>query len=317
MAYVSVQSGLSKSIPPKRALPDALSAYQSKIKKGFERPEVANVLMSFFTGNKSGISPYTKKSFKRVNLSFLLSPSGIHLSGLFVFLTFFIKKIKFKWIKHLTKTTMLSTLFFLPGFESIKRLALLRILFQFKFFSKIKISTPHIFILMFLISFLMGHYKTSPLGFIFSFAFLGTFFSLQNHSKLQLILGLFSTQLILALFLGDKVSLASIPIGLFGSFIFSFIFPLCIAFVGTYWIIDYNWIEPILRIFIISIQWCSKNLNGTFTSSSLFLILAIWIIMMMNFSLLRKILLLICIFLHTNTAMTPVIYPLNLPTNFR
>lgn len=317
MAYATVQSGLSQVIPPKMLLPAALGAYQHKIKKSFKRPEVANVLISFFTGNKNGISPYTKKSFKRVNLSFLLSPSGIHLSSLLIFIFYFIKKIKNKWLRHLTKASSLLTILFLPGFESIKRLSFLRLLFQFKFLAKIKLSIIHVFILMFSISFFMGHYKTSPLGYIFSFAFLGTFFSLQHFSKIQLVFGLFSTQLILALFLGDKVSLLSIPIGLFGSFVFSFLFPLCIVFVATYWIIDINWIEPLLRFYIVAIQWSSKNLNGTFTSSSLFLIMAVWIIMMMNLSHLRRIALVMCIFLHTNTAMTPAIFATNLPTNSR
>ena len=317
MLGITVQSGRSKLIPPPKTVPAFMKRYHQMVKADFKKPETANILFSFFTGNKNGISPYTKKAFKKVNLTFLLSPSGIHLSACLLIIMFFVKKIKFKWVRNLAKAGVLSSLLFLPGLESIKRLSILRLLFQVKFHLKMKLSTETVFLLTFIISFIFGQYASSPVGFIFSFAFLGTFFSLQNQSKLLLILGLFSTQLILALFLGNKVSLLSIPLGLFGAFLFTFLFPLCLLFLMTYWFIGINWIEPVLRIYIVAIQWSSKAINGTFTSSSLFLIIAVWILMYHRDSLRKLLLLATLIFLHTNTAMTPLIFHQNLPTSLR
>jgi hypothetical protein len=295
-----------KSLPSRRT-PGFLQNYQERVKDAFKRPENANMLFAFITGNKEGISAYTKKAFKRVNLSFLLSPSGIHLAGLLFFINLFLKKIKKKWLRHGARASALSALFCFSGFDSISRLIIIRLLFQFKFLTKLKITSEQIFIITFCLSFLLGQYQNSPLGFIFSFAFLGTFFSLRHFSKVTLILGLFSTQLILGLFLGEKVSLLSIPCGLMGSFIFTFLFPVFLIFLMSFWLIPINWVEPLIRIFILAVQWTSKCLSGSFTSSSLFLIFAMWVLMFQKTSKWKYGALFMLIFLHTNTAMTPII----------
>jgi hypothetical protein len=121
--------------------------------------------------------------------------------------------------------SILSSGLFLTSMESLKRLLLLRILLQVKFLSKIKITIEHVFLITFAASFLIGDFKNSPLSFVYSFIFLGTFFSLRDYSKLTLIMGLFSTQLIIGLFMGEKVSLLAIPAGLLGGFLFTMIFP--------------------------------------------------------------------------------------------
>lgn len=304
----TVQSGLIKNVPPPKNTPEFLKDYKQEIKDSFKRPENANILFSFLTGDKTGISPHTRKSLKKTNLSYLLSPSGIHLSGLLLLITYLLKKVKIKWIRKSIHLTVLSTFFLFPQFDSIRRLSLLRLLFQLKFISKIKVSTELIFILTFSIAFALGHYEKSPVGFIYSFIFLGTFFSLKNYSKFTIILGVFSTQLILGLFLGEKVSLISIPVGMLGSFLFTLIFPFLILFLATFWLIPINWGEPIIRTFIIFVRHFATLLNGSFTSSSLFLIAAVWLLMMGKKSSGKCVALLFLVFFHTNTAMTPVIF---------
>lgn len=311
MLGTTVQLGLHTTPVATRPIPLFLARYKNQVKEHFKKPENANILFSFITGNKTGISPHTKKAFKKVNLSYLLTPSGIHFSALFVFLTFFIKKFKNKWLRFSLKLMAISSVFFLPNFESLKRLGFLRIIFQLKFLTKMKLSLEIIFFLTFFISFIFGQYKSSPIGFIFSFSFLGTFFSLRNHSKLMLICGLFSTQLILALFLGDKVSLLSIPFGLLGSFIFTLLFPFLVLFLLTFWMIPINWAEPLLKLYVNAIKLTSKSLNGSFTSSSVFLILAIWVLMFHKNSTQKYIVFSLLLFLHSNTAMNPVIYSPN------
>lgn len=305
---VTVELGLHQQTPPPKVVPAFLKNYHQKVKDQFKRPENANVLFSFITGNRNGISPYTKKAFKKTNLSFLLSPSGIHFGSVLLFFTFFLKKIKNKWLKRGGKCLAYLSAFMAPGLLSIHRLSILRLLLQFNFISRMKLSLEWIFIITFIVAFLMGHYQKSPLGFLMSFAFLGTFFSLRDHSKFILILGLFSTQLIIALFLGDKVSLFSIPVGLFGSFIFAGLFPLLLIFLATFWFIPFNWAEPLIRAFIVCVQFAAKALQGSFTSSSIFLILGIWVLLLMTSSKRKCLLLLILFFLHSNSAMSPSIF---------
>lgn len=289
----------SVSLPNKK-IPTFLKDYKEKIKNSFKKPENANVLFSFITGDKSGISPHTKKAFKKVNLSYLLSPSGIHLSGFFFFFAFIIKKSKIKKLKRILTLFFFLTHLFFPLSDSIKRLSLFKIFKQSK-----RLNCSYLFFLIFIVSFLIGDFSKSPLGFIYSFIFLGTFLSLREHPKGILILGIFSTQLILGIFLGEKVSLLAIPIGLFFSFLFTFIFPILILFLMSFWIVPINWGEGIIQSFIFIIKVFSKLLNGSFTSSSIFLIAAIWILLSVNFSYKKIFCFSILLFLHTNTAMTP------------
>lgn len=308
MLSICVQLGMQKTTTTSGTYPVYLQHYFAHIKETFKSPENANVLFGLITGVKKGISPFTFNAFKLINLSFLFSLSGIHIASLLIILNFLIKKIRLSWLRHLSKLLVFSAVLFIPGHEAIKRLMILRIIFQLKFITKLKISYELIFILTFLCSFIAGHFNSSPLSFIFSFAFLGTFFSLRNYSILKLILGLFSTQLILGLFMGSKVSLLSIPCGLIFSLIFSVLFPILLIFIASFWIFHFNWIEPIIKIYLISIKFVAKGLMGSFTSSSIFLILGIWVLMSSNDFKKKYILLALFLFLHTNTAMTPAIF---------
>ena len=303
----TIQSGRHKQRPEAARTPSFLQDYKREIRSKFSRPENSNILFSFITGDKSGISPYTKKAFKKVNLSFLLSPSGIHFSCVLFFIFWVIKKIKHPRLKIIAKSSVLFLFLFFPS-DSIKRLSVLRLLFQLKFLSKIKITPEQIFIITFILAFLKGDYNNSPIGFIYSFIFLGTFFSMKNFSRMTLIAGLFSTQLILGLFLGEKVSLLSIPFGMVGAFLFTMLFPILLIFLSTFWLFPINWVEPLIRSYVILIQQSAKILNGTFTSSSIFLIAAVWILFMKDKTAGKCAAFAALLLLHTNSAMTPVIF---------
>lgn len=304
----SASLGAFRTTPPPKKTPEFLKEYQRFVKNHFERPETANVLFSMITGNKNGISPYTKKAFQKTNLSHLLSPSGIHY-GSFLFLLFYwLKKIKNKKATRFLKLLIYGGTLFVPGLYSIWRLALLRLLLQLKFIFKKNIPLEVIFYLTFFISWIFGHYEISPLGYVMSYAFLGTFFSWRDYSKGVLVLALFSTQLMIALFLGNHVSLFSIAAGLLGSALFAFIFPLLLLFLATFWIVPLNWGEPLLRAFILSIQSTAKILQGSFTSSSVFLVLALWVLLFLPSSRIKFILFIIFFFLHSNTAFSPSIF---------
>jgi hypothetical protein len=304
----TIQMGLHETRLPDLRVPDFLSKYQQEIKNSFKGPENANVLFSFITGYKNGISPYTRKAFKKTNLSFLLSPSGIHLSAVLLIVGFFLKKIKKKWIRHVSQSLFLVSFLFLPHFFSLKRLVILRLILKVNFFAKLKFPFEKVYLLTFAISFLIGHFHASPLSFIYSFMFLGTFFSLRDYPKMILILGLFSSQLIIALFMGEHVSLIAIAVGLIGSALFGLLFPFVLLFFVSFWIFKINWIEPLISLFLGFVKSSSVLLQGSFTSSSLFLILAVGILLHVSYSRKKMAAFGLLLILHTNTAMTPSIF---------
>ncbi len=304
----TIQMGLHEIRLPDLRVPGFLSNYQLKIKNSFKGPENANVLFSFLTGNKNGISPYTRKAFKKTNLSFLLSPSGIHLSAVLLLLGFFLKKIKQKWIRHISQSLFLISFLFLPQFFSLKRLVILRLVLKVNFFAKLKFPFEKVYLLTFIISFIIGHFHASPLSFIYSFMFLGTFFSLRDYPKMILILGLFSSQLIIALFMGEHVSLIAIAVGLIGSALFGLLFPFVLLFFASFWIFQINWIEPLISFFLSFVKTSSVLLQGSFTSSSIFLILATGTLLHASYSRKKMVTFALFVFLHTNTAMTPSIF---------
>jgi len=305
---LTVELKLNKKTVAEQRVPFVLHRYQENIKASFKRPENANLLMSFLFGAKQGISPHTKKAFEKNNLSFLLAPTGIHLASFFLLVGFFLKRFlsrkKRKWITM----TLLSAMFLLPTPENIKRLSLMRLGFHGKAFFKRRISSTHLLAIAFGFSFLLGHYSNNPLSFLISLLFIGTFFTLGEQSRATLVLALFSNQILLAIFLGNKISLFSVFTSMAGVFLFGFLQPAFIIYFCTFWIYPTNWVEPIIQVFVRTLKTSATLINGTFTSSSIFLLLAIWMLLFLKkkrgFYLLFSLLLL----LHTNTSMTPCFF---------
>jgi hypothetical protein len=123
-----------------------------------------------------------------------------------------------------------------------------------------------------------------------------------------LILGLFSSQLIIALFMGEHVSLMAIAVGLIGSALFGLLFPFVLLFFVSFWIFKINWIEPLIGLFLSFVKSSSVLLQGSFTSSSIFLILAVGTLLHVSYSRKKMAAFCLLLILHTNTAMTPSIF---------
>lgn len=298
---------------PAPSLPHVLREHKSKIKNHFEKRESANIFFSFITGDKSGITPNTKKKFKAINLSFILTPSGIHLGLVMGIFSYLLSFIPYKNIRRISKITILIATFFIPQFYALKRLAVMRLLFIINFKFKWKIPLEYIFYITFLIALFLGHFNASPIGFIYSFLYIGTFFSLGDRSRIFLIAGIFSTQIILGLFLGEKVSFLSIPFGMFGAFLFTLIYPICLIAFVFFFFSACNWIEPVINLYLLYIKTSAQMLNGSFTSASIFLLIFIWCFFLVKNIKLRNILLLITLLCHTDTAMAPSIFNHGLP----
>lgn len=289
--------------PVKRDLPSFIRSQQRSFKESFHSPQNANVLWAFLTGQKSGISPMAQKSFNDLELNFLFSPSGLHLASLMALFIFFVKKFKHKKLTKIFQLVFLLAALFLP-YLAIKRIVCFRILLIAQSYLKKRIPVEVLFLLTFFISFLLGHYQESPLGFILSFLYMGTFIALSEKSKFILVLGLFSSHLLLNFFSGSEISFLALIFNIPLIALFTFLLPFFYLYLFTFKLIHFNWIELIVRFFIVTTNMMAKLLLGSFMSSTLFLMLAIWVILLKK----KKRYLVVLFFLHANLANSPALF---------
>lgn len=290
----------TKSPIPKQPLPKILLNQKSSFKDSFKKPQNANMAWALTTGERSGISPKVLLAMKELEIGFLMSPSGIHLSAISLLLLFIFKRFLPKKAFKITRAIFLSFAFFLP-FLAIKRLVIMRLIYILPFK---KLSIISIFISTFFISFVLGHYTQSPMSFTLSFLFIGTFISLRDHSKIVNLLGLSSSHLLIAFFNGNDFS----PIALLICLpLISISIPLITSiylYLLTYKFITLNWIELPTRWFILIIKYLSTWAHCSSLSPSIFLIIAIWLLLLRK----NKFLILLMLLLHGNAANSPSVF---------
>ncbi len=286
------------SAPIKR-YPSWLLNYQEDIKDTFKKREMANILFGTLTGKKEGITAYTKNALVRLNLIFLLNPGSYHLAAILLILGKFLR-IK-RWGR--------SGIYFLLSFFNYKFqfLLLRRILDFIKEKFKLQISREMLFSLVFLFFYFKQNFYSNPIGLIYTFGIAGTFLTLRHQSKKELIIGFFTIQLIINLFLKQKLSLLSVPLGMMLGFSYIGIFLLTVIFYLSFWIISINWMEPIIYHFIQGCKFLSKSINGSFTCSSIFLIFAMLILLSQQKSKKHYFLFTLFLYLHTDIAAAPAI----------
>lgn len=286
------------SAPIKR-YPSWLLNYQEDIKDSFKRRELSNLLFATLTGKKEGITSYTKNSLLRVNLIFLLNPGSYHLAAIFLLLRPFFK-MRANWR---------SGLYFLLSFFNSKFqfLFLRRALYFIKSKFKIHISVEILFYVAFLFVYFNQNFYSNPIGFIYTFAIAGTFLTLRHQSKKELIIGIFTIQLIINLFLKQKLSFLSVPLGMLLGFSYIGIFILTVIFYLFFWAFSLNWIEPIIFNFVQGCKFLSKAINGSFTCSSIFLIFAMLFVLSQQKSKKDYFFFTFFLFLHTDIAAAPAI----------
>jgi len=287
---------------PTKVLPRTLEDQKFAFKSTFDHPLNANIAWSMISGEKVGIYPKTMRDFKDLEVGFLLSPTGFHLSALIALIIFVFKKFKNKKIFKFIKYGLLIGAFWLP-YLAIKRIIIFRLLIFFRFYIKWKIPIEIMFFITFIISYVLGHFTDAPLGYILSFLYLGTFISLSDKPKIILLLGLFSSHLLVAFFSGNEVSFLSLIINLPILFLFSCFMPFLFLYFFTFKIIHFNWIEPMIQLFIQLIHFGAKMTHGSFLSSTFFLLAAVWILLLRK----KNCYLLIALYLHGNVANTPTI----------
>lgn len=269
-------------------LPHWIQKLHHQLSEHFTHPQNAHFIFSVLTGEKKGLSPTLLKDLELLHLRFLLSPTGLHLTGYL----FFLNRKK--------RLPLYLACFFLPAFYSLKRIALMRLLSVFNR----RIKQINIFYLTFIISFLFGHFTKSPLSFTYSFLLIGTFFSLKYMSLLKMFLAISASHLLLAFFQGDNFSFLAMILSILLVQIFVIFLPLIIIFITTFYIYPSHWIEPLTRFFILLIHFCAKLTIGSFLTSSFMLLCIVWILLLKK----RKRWLLVCLCLHAGLVHSPAIY---------
>lgn len=184
------------------------------------------LMAAFVVGDEKGLNKM-KKNYKTLGLLHLFTPSGFHLQALLIFLSF----IGFK--KYKKKFLFISlSLFFIPGFEALKRIIVLKILesYQDKFKNWIP-NNFYLFLIVFFVFFIFGDYFRNPLSFSLSFLFLGIIYAVNDNPKVGFVhyfFAFFSAQLLIQLFLPQEITMVHFLIGFFLGMLFNIFFPVMI-----------------------------------------------------------------------------------------
>jgi hypothetical protein len=147
---------------------------------------------SILTGRSAPVSKWIKSQYKSLGLNHLFTPSGFHLSAtLLPFMKICRTSTSQIWLLLITGIAI----FTLPGLGALKRMVLVKL--------GQKLSTQKIgFICALGLDVLFGSFMNSPLGFCYSFLFLGIIYSGRRY----LFVWFFFGQCLIAYFNGNEIS---------------------------------------------------------------------------------------------------------------
>lgn len=197
--------------------PQFLNDRALKSKPYFKNQAIWALADALITGNQKNMDKGEKKKFKELNLNHLFSPSGLHFSSILFPLNPIIKSFP---VLNIILLLGFIPLFFTQGLFSLKR-SLLFLNISFFNRSFLKFSTTTIFVLVFVISFLVGD---SFQSFIFSLLFWGIF--ILEKKLIRRLIYLFLAQYLCCCFFPSNFYPLSIPCNLFISLFFTLSFPI-------------------------------------------------------------------------------------------
>ena len=208
----------TKGSPKKIKLP-------SKISKSFQSKKYYKIYRSFITGEKRGIDKKIRRSFQSLQIMHLMTPSGLHFSTILFILVLLRKRLDSKVLLYGELVFCLSTYYFLPGYFSLRRVALLRALFIVNKES-IKYSNKTIFFIFLCLDIFWGTYNENPMSFFYSSLFLGVIF-LSNHKNIiQISLFFFIAQCFTAFAMEQHTNLMNLIFSPLMTYIFIGVYPL-------------------------------------------------------------------------------------------
>jgi competence protein ComEC len=218
-----------------------------KVKKSFQNKKNFYIYRSFITGRKRGVPKELKQAMTRLNLLHLLTPSGLHLSSLFIIFLILRRKITSKWITYSELIICVGIYIFLPGYFSLRRVALLRSLFLVnKSFNK-TFTNLQIFLIFLVLDISFGTFQFSKLSFAYSVLFLGLIFLGKELNFLKLSLLFFSGQVMMAYISNQEISAFSVVFSPILTWIFTLFYPL--TFINLIFIKLVNYSEWLVLAF--------------------------------------------------------------------
>ncbi|MBL6988487.1 MAG: hypothetical protein ISR65_01840 [Bacteriovoracaceae bacterium] len=244
----------------KRVTSPFIASKRIEIRNSLKSKEMAELLMSYVTGDKLRLTKKVKVAHRNLALYHLFTPSGIHLSSILIFIFPFLylikKKSKLAHAAVITAVCLLPFLLF-SKFYSIKRMSILRLLNFYG--SKVSDRIPifAIFILTFIIDFFFGTYDQSPLSFMYSFLFLGIILSTTHKPKSYLMFALLGGQVIIAYFQLRTLTTTGFIFGFFLTGLFGLIFPLIFMFFWSSPIFGTTFLEILITSYWKLISFCS------------------------------------------------------------
>ncbi|WP_233189730.1 ComEC/Rec2 family competence protein [Halobacteriovorax sp. DA5] len=219
--------------PPKIKLP-------IKTKAAFHKKSEFYFYRSVLTGQKWGLDKEFRRKLSHLNLLHLMTPSGLHLSSLF--LIFYLLRRKYPKVSNFIELVLcLGFYFFLPGYYSFRRVALIRSFFILNRMRETNYSKLQIFIFFLITDFFFGTYRYSPLSFYLSTLFLALIFSIKEFRLYKMYLLFFVAQLFIAHKFTGIIYPATIVLSPLLTSIFTLIYP--ILFLNLFFIDYFNYAQ--------------------------------------------------------------------------
>ncbi len=219
--------------PPKIKLP-------IKTKAAFHKKSEFYFYRSVLTGQKWGLDKEFRRKLSHLNLLHLMTPSGLHLSSLF--LIFYLLRRKYPKVSNFIELVLcLGFYFFLPGYYSFRRVALIRSFFILNKMRETNYSKLQIFIFFLVTDFFFGTYRYSPLSFYLSTLFLALIFSIKEFRLYKMYLLFFVAQLFIAHKFTGIIYPATIVLSPLLTSIFTLIYP--ILFLNLFFIDYFNYAQ--------------------------------------------------------------------------
>ena len=237
------------------------------MRKKFEDPGRAELLLSYVSGDYKRLPKETKEAHKILGLNHLFTPSGIHLSALFILFLPILYLLKNKYRPaHLAFGTVLFLIpmFVLPtSFSAAKRISLLRLVSLWKTILPWDFPFFYVFLFTFILDFLLGGFQKSPGSFVYSFLFLGILFSANQIPKMFLPFALLGGQIIVSFFQQTPLTPLGFLLGFFLTAAFTPFFPIYFGYFWTCSFFPASWGEYSVKIYLDLVLLAAKLAEKT------------------------------------------------------
>ena len=264
------------------------------------------LLLAYNTGYKKHLSRKLKNNYRLLNLYHLFTPSGIHLSAIYLLLFPLLKLIrkKSKKIFIITNNLLCLAIMLLPGSYSLKRISLLRLIHFNQRFLPFRIGLVACFMIAFVLDYLFGTFADSPLSFAYSYLFLGIIITMATKPKLLLPFALMGGQIIVSYFQQTPLTYWGGLAGFFLTAIFSLLFPVFFLFFWIPCLPLEKLTAFILNFYQLLVNSCAAIAKdiGYFESSILLLILVPFITLRISLRT-KAIGVVLFVLFHSNPAL--------------